>query len=73
MGEFRRNSSPSAPTISQAKKTWSILLIKVRSYLSFLLVASLLSADLLVGGDMTGKVDLKWDTVIIVFGRFFLL
>ena len=22
---------------------------------------------------MTGKVDLKWDTVIIVFGGFFLL
>ena len=40
---------------------------------SFLLFASLLLADLLVGGDMTGKVDLKWDTVNIVFGCFFLL
>ena len=44
---------------------------RVRS--SFLLFASLLLADLLVGGDMTGKVDLKWDTVIIVFGCVFLL
>ena len=44
---------------------------RVRS--SFLLFASLLLADLLVGGDMTGKVDLKWDTVNIVFCCFFLL
>ena len=44
---------------------------RVRS--SFLLFASLLLADLLVGGDMTGKVDLKWDTVNIIFGCFFLL
>ena len=42
---------------------------RVRS--SFLLFASLLLADLLVGGDMTGKVDLKWDTVNIVFCSFF--